>query len=193
MNEVLNHYKVPRPYNIIGIGMGGPTVIAWGTEEMKHRLLQAAREQRGDLVPAVQRARRGLRRRRPRDPRRARRRRVGRERPEGLDDARPHREVRDARSAAPTRPAQARGPVATSSSTCTQPGVEVRPLVQITGDAEFNEVFFNDARVRHDWMLGPRGRRLAGRDHDAHERAGRRCRVPVRSAATPSAAARSTG
>ena len=31
VNEVLNHYKVPRPFNIIGIGMGGPTVMAWGT------------------------------------------------------------------------------------------------------------------------------------------------------------------
>jgi alkylation response protein AidB-like acyl-CoA dehydrogenase len=37
------------------------------------------------------------------------------------------------------------------------PGVEVRPLFQITGEAEFNEVFFTDARVRHDYMLGHEG------------------------------------
>ena len=36
-------------------------------------------------------------------------------------------------------------------------GVEVRPLFQITGEAEFNEVFFTDARVRHDHMLGHEG------------------------------------
>ena len=64
VNEVLNQYKVPRPYNIIGIGMGGPTVMAWGTEEMKHRLLRPLATQPGDLVPAVQRARRRLGRRR---------------------------------------------------------------------------------------------------------------------------------
>jgi alkylation response protein AidB-like acyl-CoA dehydrogenase len=35
------------------------------------------------------------------------------------------------------------------------PGVTVRPLVQITGDAEFNEVFFEDVRVPKINMLGP--------------------------------------
>ena len=40
VNEVLNHYRVPRPFNIIGIGMGGPTLIACGTEEQKMQFLR---------------------------------------------------------------------------------------------------------------------------------------------------------
>ncbi len=35
-----------------------------------------------------------------------------------------------------------------------QPGVEVRPLRQMTGEAEFNEVFFTDARIPKDWVIG---------------------------------------
>ena len=53
------------------------------------------------------------------------------------------------------------------------PGVEVRPLVTITGEREFNEIFFTDVRVPVENLLGP--------EHDgwrvaittlAHERAG---------------------
>jgi alkylation response protein AidB-like acyl-CoA dehydrogenase len=35
-----------------------------------------------------------------------------------------------------------------------QPGVTVRPLHQMTGTAEFNEVFFDDARTAKDMVLG---------------------------------------
>jgi alkylation response protein AidB-like acyl-CoA dehydrogenase len=38
-----------------------------------------------------------------------------------------------------------------------QPGVEVRPLKQMTGTAEFNEVFFDDARTDAANVLGPVG------------------------------------
>jgi len=35
-----------------------------------------------------------------------------------------------------------------------QPGVEVRPIVQMTGDAEFSETFFSDAKTPHDNIVG---------------------------------------
>jgi alkylation response protein AidB-like acyl-CoA dehydrogenase len=38
-----------------------------------------------------------------------------------------------------------------------QPGVDVRPIVQLTGDSEFNEVFFDDARTDADLVVGDPG------------------------------------
>jgi alkylation response protein AidB-like acyl-CoA dehydrogenase len=38
-----------------------------------------------------------------------------------------------------------------------QPGVEIRPIVQLTGDSEFNEVFFDDARTDANLVVGDPG------------------------------------
>jgi alkylation response protein AidB-like acyl-CoA dehydrogenase len=39
-----------------------------------------------------------------------------------------------------------------------QPGIEVRPIQQITGHADFAEVYFDDARTPVDFTVGPRER-----------------------------------
>ena len=38
-----------------------------------------------------------------------------------------------------------------------QPGIEIRPIEQINGDAEFNETFFTDARCAADSLIGAPG------------------------------------
>jgi alkylation response protein AidB-like acyl-CoA dehydrogenase len=38
-----------------------------------------------------------------------------------------------------------------------QPGIDIRPIVQLTGTSEFNEVFFDDARARADDIVGAPG------------------------------------
>ena len=38
-----------------------------------------------------------------------------------------------------------------------QPGIEIRPIPQINGDAEFNETFFTDARCAADSLIGAPG------------------------------------
>ncbi|GAB7068045.1 acyl-CoA dehydrogenase family protein [Mycobacterium hodleri] len=38
-----------------------------------------------------------------------------------------------------------------------QPGVEIRPIIQLTGDSEFNEVFFDDVRTDASLVVGEPG------------------------------------
>jgi alkylation response protein AidB-like acyl-CoA dehydrogenase len=38
-----------------------------------------------------------------------------------------------------------------------QPGIEVRPIIQVTGTSEFNEVFFDDARTDASNIVGEPG------------------------------------
>src|SRR2546427_370000 len=52
------------------------------------------------------------------------------------------------------------------------PGIEVRPLRQMTGDADFNEVFFDNARAPAENIVGKRGQGwVVSRSTLKHERA----------------------
>ncbi len=52
-----------------------------------------------------------------------------------------------------------------------QPGIDVRPLRQMTGTADFNEVFLTDVRTPKDWIVGKRGEGwLVSRTTLKHER-----------------------
>jgi alkylation response protein AidB-like acyl-CoA dehydrogenase len=52
-----------------------------------------------------------------------------------------------------------------------QPGIDVRPLKQMTGSSEFSEVFLNDVRTPKDWIVGQRGEGwLVSRTTLKHER-----------------------
>ena len=55
-----------------------------------------------------------------------------------------------------------------------QDAVQVRPLRQITGESEFNELFIEEARIPQENIVGARGRGLGGGDHDPDARARRR-------------------
>ena len=60
-----------------------------------------------------------------------------------------------------------------------QPGIEIRPLKQMSGASHFNEVFFTDASVSHDNLIGGDGDGWASAVATlAFERSGLSSRVP---------------
>ena len=143
--------------NIVGMGMAAPTIAAFGTEEQKRKYLRSLLHRRPDLLPVVQRARR----------------------PGRIWPSVATRAVRDGEDwiingqkvwTSMAQQAQMAILIARTDPTVpkhkgltyflcdmTLGGIDVRPLRQITGEAEFNEVFLTDVRVPDANRLGPEG------------------------------------
>jgi alkylation response protein AidB-like acyl-CoA dehydrogenase len=148
--------RAPGPINVIGLGMGGPVIIAHGTEEQKRRYLSRilsadeiwcqgfSEPNAGSDLSALQ------------------------TRAVDMGD---HYSVTGQKVWTTlahvsswclllTRERQEENPrrgLTYLIVDMRSPGVEVRPLVQITGEAEFNEVFFNEVQVPKEQVLGRPG------------------------------------
>ena len=183
--EEIGRARVPLPANVLGLLLGGPTLMVWGTDEQKERFLAADPVGRGDLVPGLLRARRRLRPRRAQDARGQGRRRLGRHRPEGLDQRRAVLEVVHARRPHRRRRRQAQGPDLLPDGH----GAGGRPGPAAAPDHRRGGV----QRALHRGGADPgrerrrrRRQRLEGRADDADERA-RRARLRAPGAAAPAA------
>ena len=131
----------------LGTLLAGPTIAVHGTDEQKQRYLLDIVTGKQALVPALQRARRRVR------PRRAQRRGPSATATSGSSTARrcgrPGGHWSDlGMLLARTDPDVPKHQGITYFAVdMHQPGVEVRPLREMTGRGHFNEVFLTDVRV----------------------------------------------
>ena len=154
--EELARAEAPSHLGVIGIGMAGPTIIAWGTPEQKERYLariliaeeiwcQGFSEPDAGSDLAAARTR--------------------------IEDRGDHFLVNGQKVWSSFAHIADYCILVTQSDPATPryenltyliadmhaPGVEVRPLRQITGEAEFNEIFFSDVQVPVENRLGEEG------------------------------------
>jgi alkylation response protein AidB-like acyl-CoA dehydrogenase len=149
--------NAPAKVNHFGEELLGPTLIAFGTPEQQQRFLPRILDVTELWCAGLFRTRRRQRPGQRVDHRGARRRRVGDQRPEGVD-------VAGALGAVVLRAGAQRKRLPSVTPGCRicwcrsiSRGSQVRPIVQLTGDSEFNEVFFDDARTDADLVVGQPG------------------------------------
>jgi alkylation response protein AidB-like acyl-CoA dehydrogenase len=151
--EELARAEAPAHLGVIGLGMAGPTIIAWGTEEQKQRYLPK-------ILSAEEIWCQGFS-----------------EPDAGSDLAAARTRIEDKGDHFLVNGQKVWSSFAHIADFCIlvgksddalpkyknltyvivdmhAPGVEVRPLVQITGHPEFNEIFFTDVRVPKENILG---------------------------------------
>ncbi|MBK5224089.1 MAG: acyl-CoA dehydrogenase family protein [Acidimicrobiia bacterium] len=155
VEDLKDDYRVPRSFNILGFGLAAPTLRQWATEEQKQFFLSGMAQ--GDYwcqlfsEPGNGSDVAGLAMRAERD---------------GDEWIMNGQKVWTSGAhmskwgmlVARTNPDQPKHKgISYFILDMEAPGVEVRPLRQITGDAEFNEVFLTDVRVPDKWRIGPEG------------------------------------
>ena len=151
--EELGLARVPLPANVLGLLLGGPTLMVWGTDEQKERYLApilSAEEIwcQGFSEPEAGSDLAALKTRAVKD---------------GEDGWSPGRRSGPAAPSTPSGACSSLAPMATSPKhkgltyflmDMEQDAVQVRPLRQITGEAEFNELFIEEARIPDANVVG---------------------------------------
>ena len=155
-SEEMARAKAPSPANVLGLVMGGPVVIAHGTERQKERFLEpilsaeeiwcqgfSEPESGSDLASLKTRA-------------------VGdnggwRVTGQKVWTTYAHEAKWCMLLARTDADAAKHKGLTYFICDMEQDGVEVRPLRQITGEAEFNEIFFEGARVDEENVIGGEG------------------------------------
>ena len=155
-NEELGRAQAPSTANVLGLAMGGPTVIAHGTEEQKQRYLEpilSAEEIwcQGFSEPEAGSDLASLKTRAVRD---------GNEwvvTGQKVWTTLAHHAKWCMLVARTDQEAPRHKGLTYFLMDMEQDAVQVRPLRQITGEAEFNELFIEEARIPEDNIIGGEG------------------------------------
>ena len=148
--------RAPDPINVIGLGMAGPTIMAHGDEEQKRRYLEKILSAEEIWCQGFSEPNAGS------DLSALQTRAVDRGDHYLVSGQKVWTTLAHVARwclllARERQEANPRDGLTYLIVDMKSPGIEVRPLVQITGEAEFNEVFFNEVPVPKEQILGEAG------------------------------------
>ena len=150
--------RAPARLGHLGVELLGPTILAFGTEAQKARFLPPHCGRRGVLVPGLFRAECGFGPAERPDPRPARAMAMN----WVIDGQKTWTSLAQFADwvflvCRTSEGSRGRDGLSFLLVPMKQPGVTRRPIRQMTGDVEFNELFFDGARTGADYIVGAPG------------------------------------